>query len=320
MLLLTISYTKLYLTMTGNELKMKGLLTHWNIGNVQLLEHRKNIKKFIFEGSTFFLKERKGTSSWERTEEYRITQYLIRNGINVETPLLNISGEPYVKGDGNFYSLYASLEGNPLQVCKEACCGQFIRIGEYLSRFHLALGKCPFEQSTRVWDVFNYSKSWLSEAAPELSMWAAEVYGEISTYELIYKQLPLQLVHSDVHVRNFLWRKDGSIGLVDFERIRLAPRIGDLAYIITSLLRNSNSPMDFHHLHSQMKELIRGYTYNQGLSDEESVLLPHLVILFLLQYTLYYSQLGFVKASIFHKNSVEYLISDKEYLEALTVH
>ncbi|OIU73272.1 phosphotransferase enzyme family protein [Rossellomorea aquimaris] len=318
--MLTIYYTKLYLTMTGNELKMKGLLSHWNIGKVQLLEHRKNIKKITSEGSTFYLKERKGTSYWERKEEYRITQYLIRKGINVETPILNICGEPYVKEDGSYYSLYASLEGNPIQVNKENCCGQFIMLGKYLARFHLALGKCPYEYSTQVWDVFNYFKSWLSESKSELTEWAEKVYGEISSYEGTYKWLPLQLVHSDAHLRNVLWMGDKILGLVDFERIRQAPRIGDLAYIIASLLRYSGSTIDFHHFLRNIRELIKGYTFNLGISDEEAVLLPHLVILILLQYTMYYSQQGYVKAAVFHKKCIDYLMRCKDYFEATTCH
>ncbi|XXM74038.1 phosphotransferase enzyme family protein [Lysinibacillus sphaericus] len=279
-----------------------------------------NLMKFTSEGRTFYLKERKGTSSWERTEEYRITQFLIVNGVNVETPILNNRGEPYVKEGGSYYSLYASLEGEPLQVSIEGCCGQFIRLGEYLAGFHLALGKCPFEQSTQVWDLFNYFKSWISESNSELTEWAGKVYEEISSYEVTYKRLPLQLVHSDAHLRNVLWKGDEILGLVDFERIRQSPRIGDLAYIIASLLRYSGSIIDLHHFFRNIRELMRGYTLNLGISEEEASLLPHLVILILLQYTMYYSQQGYVKAAVFHKESIDYLMGDKDYVEALTGH
>jgi Ser/Thr protein kinase RdoA (MazF antagonist) len=313
-------YTKLYLTMIGNELKMKGILSHWNIGSAKLVKYRMNIIKITSQGSTFYLKERKGTSHWERMEEYRITQYLNKKGFNVETPLLNNHGEPYVEEEGCYFSLYASLEGTPLKGGEEYSREQLFRLGEYLSRFHFELNQYPFEKNTHVWDVYKYVKSWIFQSSPELSEWAVKVHGEISSYEVIYRQLPLQLVHSDAHLRNVLWRGDEILGLVDFERIRLSPRIADLAYMITSLLRNSGLTIGSHQFRSLIRELIKGYTANQGLTDGEGALLPGVIILFLLQYTLYYSQQGCVKAAVYHKKSIDYLIGDKDYLEKLITH
>jgi Ser/Thr protein kinase RdoA (MazF antagonist) len=306
--------------MMRNELKMKGILSQWNIGEVKLMKYRMNIMKITSGGRTFYLKERRGTTPWERMEEYRITRFLIKNGVNAETPILNNRGDPYTEKGGSYYSLYESLGGNPVKDVNADGSGRLFRLGKYLSGFHFTLDKCPFEKETRVWDLFDYLKGWLFDRGSGLNEWAGKVYGEISSYEIMYRRLPSQLVHSDAHLKNVLWRGDEILGLVDFERIRQSPRIGDLAYLIASSLRDSGSTFEFQNFHRRVRELIRGYTINLALSDDEAAILPHLVILILLQYAMFYANQGYAKAAFFHKKSIDYLIDDKDYYEAFYGH
>lgn len=304
--------------MMWNEMKMKDLLKNWDLGKINIMSHQSNILTFISEGDAFYLKRRKRTSLCERLEEYLITQYLVGNGIPVETPLLTKQGEVSIVTGGSCYSLYASLEGTSIPKSSMITSDQFFLLGKYLAGLHLTLEKYPHKKDTVLWDVYGNMKSWLSIPNPDLNAWAGRVYGEIEPYERVYNQLTLQLVHSDVHLGNFLWHENVISGLVDFEKIREASRVGDIAYMITSILRDTSRKVDSSLFIEKIHLFLKGYSIKQPLSDTEIRSIPPLVILFLLQYTLYYSRQGLDQTVEWCVKKVDDLIADKKYLALLT--
>ncbi|WP_175988137.1 phosphotransferase enzyme family protein [Bacillus sp. Marseille-Q1617] len=297
---------------------MIDLLPNWNLEKVNIISLQSNIMKVTSGGNTFYLKKRNGTSSTERLEEYLITQYLVRKGFPVETPLLTNKGEVFINSDESFYSLYASLDGTSFYNSSFVTSQHSFSLGVYLARFHQALERYPYKKETAVWNVYGYLKSWLSVPNPELNEWGKRVYAGIAQHERLYEQLPPQLVHSDLHLRNFLWQGQDISGLVDFERIRIAPRVADIAYLITSILRDTGRQSDPTHSLKKIHQILKGYTKNKKLRKREILSIPPLVILFFLQYTLFYSQRGHMKEVEYHVNKVDFMISDTRYLESLT--
>jgi Ser/Thr protein kinase RdoA (MazF antagonist) len=68
--------------------------------------------------------------------------------------------------------------------------------------------------------------------------------------------------------------------------------VADIAYLITSILRDSAMDGEFELPSKKINLLLNGYISRQQLSDAELRSLPPLVLVFLLQYTLYYSRQG----------------------------
>jgi Ser/Thr protein kinase RdoA (MazF antagonist) len=291
------------------ELKMKALLSNWNLENSTIEIHHPTVFKVTSQNNTYYLKNRKHSSFTERMEEFRITRYLVNNGFPAETPLLTKNEEAFIAIGEGYYSLYASFEGTLPMSSREMNSAHFFSLGENLAWFHFILDACPLKENTAVWDVYGNLKSWLSVNIHGLNDWAGRVYEVIEPCETLFGGLPGQLVHSDVHLRNFLWNEDGIInGLIDFERVRQSPRVADIAYLITSILRDSAMDGEFELPSKKVNGLLNGYISRQQLSDAELISLPPLVIVFLLQYTFYYSRQGLEKEAACYVRRINDLV------------
>jgi Ser/Thr protein kinase RdoA (MazF antagonist) len=301
------------------ELKMKELLSNWNLEKSTIETYHHTVFKITSQNNTYYLKNRKHSSFTERKEEYRITRYLVNKGFPAETPLLTRYGDSFIVKDEGCYSLYASFEGASPVSTRMMNSEQFFLLGEYLGWFHLTLNACPIKENTAVWDVYGHLKSWLSVYIPGLNDWAGRVYEVIEPYKALYGGLPGQLVHSDVHLRNFLWNENGIItGLIDFERVRQSPRVADIAYLITSIVRDSAMDGDFELPSKKINRLLNGYISRQQLSDAELISLPPLVIVFLLQYTFYYSRQGLEKEAACYVRRINDLVGKTEFKKIVT--
>jgi Ser/Thr protein kinase RdoA (MazF antagonist) len=303
--------------MPGKEYKMITLLSNWGLENARIVSRHSNVWKVDSGKSTFYLKRRTQTSIFERWEEFQVTQYLVGNGVFAETPILTENGAPFIIWEDSFYSLYASLNGDSLQHFHMITPDQCYIIGGYLGRCHQVLMTYPVKEKTAVWDVFGHMEGWLSIGQTELKEWAVKVYNSIVSLEE-YVQMPYQLVHSDVHLGNFIWGEHEISGLVDFERIRRSPRIADVSYFITGLLRNSFTDGDAGGLFNKINLFLKGYSWRQMLDEKEFISLYPLIMLFLLQYTLFYSFNGFLKEASSMETLVCSLSDRKEFMESLT--
>jgi Ser/Thr protein kinase RdoA (MazF antagonist) len=302
--------------MRGKEYKMKTLLSNWGLNNAHIVSHHSNVWKVTKGNCTFYLKRRNQTSIIDRWEEFRVTQHLVGSGVVAETPILTKSEVPFIIIGDSFYSLYESLNGDSLQ--KIITSDQCYSLGEYLGRLHQVLMTYPVREHTYVWDVFEHMEGWISKDQSELKEWAEKVYRSLVHAKADYVQMPHQLVHSDVHLGNFIWRENRIIGLVDFERIRRSPRIADVGYFITSLLRNTFMESDENELFKKINRFLKGYSWMEKLDEREIISLYPLIMVFLLQYTLFYSSNGFGKEASCMVKLVCDLSCRKEFMKSLT--
>ncbi|MEL3971823.1 phosphotransferase [Rossellomorea oryzaecorticis] len=301
------------------ELKMKELLSNWNLENSTIEILHPTVLKVTSHNNTYYLKNRKHSSFTERMEEFRITRYLVNNGFPAETPLLTKHEEAFIAMGEGYHSLYASFEGASPMSSKVMDSAQFFSLGENLAWYHFILNACPIKENTVIWDVYGNLKSWLSVNIHGLNDWAGRVYEVIAPCEALFGGLPLQLVHSDVHLRNVLWDEEGIIsGLIDFEKVRQSPRVADIAYLITSILRDSAMDGQFVFPSRKINRLLNGYTSRQHLSDAEVICLPPLIIVFLLQYTLYYSRQGLEQEAACYVRRINDLVGKTEFEEIVT--
>jgi Ser/Thr protein kinase RdoA (MazF antagonist) len=304
--------------MRGKEYKMITLLSDWGLENAHILSRHTNALKLSAGNCTYYLKRRKQTCNFERWEEFRISQYIVENGLLAETPLLTKNGVPFIVKDDSYYSLYASLNGVSFQHLNTITLDQCFLLGQYLGSLHQGLLTYPVKDHIAVWDVFEHMKDWLSIDHSELNEWAVKVYTQLIPAEALYAQLPHQLIHSDVHLGNFVWGENKIIGLVDLERIRRSPRIADVGYFITVLLRNMYTEGRTGDLFNKINRFLKGYSWRQIVDEKEILSLYPLCMVFLLQYTLFYSSRGFVTEASSIKRMIGNLSGRKEFMKSLT--
>ncbi|MGM0753284.1 MAG: phosphotransferase enzyme family protein [Bacillota bacterium] len=268
------------------------LLLNWKIhpSSIENVESHPNVYKLRSREKTFYLKKRLNSSVEKRMEELLLTSFLLEKGITVERPMLTVSHQPFVKQFQVFYSLYQALEGLPVQFYSFT---SLEGVGTYLSQLHSRLKQYTCKYEVEEWKVETHLREWISgQDSKMIERWGEGFLGRLNEWSFSYRKLSHQLVHSDCHPRNILMKEGRVTGVIDFERIRKAPRIADVCYFLAGMLKDQVKQREdeqFESIHAFME----GYQSDGTLTQEEKGLMPFLVIIFLLQYTFYYNQKGY---------------------------
>lgn len=268
------------------------LLLNWKVppSSIETVGNHHNVYKVKSREKTFYLKKRLNSSVEKRIEELLLTSFLLENGLPVERPLLTVSHQPYVRQHQVFYSLYQALKGVPVQVYSLTSLKM---VGTYLSQLHGSLKQyvCKFE--VEEWKVETHLREWISvQDSTLIERWGEGFLGRLNDWSFSYSKLPHQLVHSDCHPRNILVKEERVTGIIDFERIRKAPRIADVCYFLAGMLKDKVKQGEDEQIEC-IHAFMEGYQSDGTLTQEEKELMPFLVIIFLLQYTFFYNQKGY---------------------------
>lgn len=78
---------------------------------------------------------------------------------------------------------------------------------------------------------------------------------------------PQTVTHHDCHPGNLFWQKDGSVGFLDWQLVRLGEGIGDIAYLLTTTLAPELRRQHEAGLLAQYAETLRALGI-RGLSDD----------------------------------------------------
>lgn len=101
-------------------------------------------------------------------------------------------------------------------------------------------------------------------------------------------------------------------GIIDFERIRTAPRITDIGYFLAGMLKMVPEEKKDHSI-NWILAFMKGYESQDPLTAGEKRIVPSLVILFLLQYAFFYFQQGHPEAGSSCMDFIEKLIGSVHF-------
>jgi Ser/Thr protein kinase RdoA (MazF antagonist) len=302
--------------MFGKELKMieplHDVLLNWKVhpSSIETVESHPNVYKVKSRKKTFYLKKRLNSSVEKRIEELLLTSFLLEKGLPVERPLLTVSQHPYVQQHQAFYSLYQALEGLPVQVYSLT---SLEGVGTYLSQLHSRLKQYVCKNEVEEWKVETHLREWIGgKGSKMIERWGEGFLGRLNEWSYSYSKLPHQFVHSDCHPRNILMKEGRVTGVIDFERIRKAPRIADVCYFLAGTLKDQvkqTGDEQFERIHAFMG----GYQSEGTLTQEEKELMPFLVIIFLLQYTFFYNQKGYSHLVSAYIPFINRLVNSSDY-------
>ncbi len=297
------------------------LLSHWGINSLHIRKEyiSLNVVKVIEENKAYYLKRREHSSAEDREEEFFLTKYLLKKGFSVETPLVTESKQSYIKEGNVYYSLYASLNGFSPSSVQSISNSKMKSLGKLLASLHNALASYTSKEELREWDIILSLKKWEKhQCETSIGIGVNDVMGNLEELHFAYRGLSTQLIHSDFHLKNLLFTED-TIGIIDFERLRIAPRIVEIAYFLVSLIRNFIKGVSYEECFQYMHTFMKGYTDINSFTKQERKLLPQLVLAFLLQYTFFYNQKGFTKKVKHTINCIECLQTHEDFYETFKI-
>lgn len=189
-------------------------------------------------------------------------------------------GELYIVDKDVYYFLSEKLNGSNLaQINNEHNIA--LKMGEIIANLHIAFQRC--EDVASFWNnsLLDEMNGWVKNNF-EKHQWKyikKDAYEDtVSKLENIYQELPIQLIHRDVHFGNFLFEGDEFSGYIDFDLSQRNIRIFDLCYFVLGLLSeeekieiSKDTWFDF------IKNVFDGYGRKLPLSNKEKLAVPYVM-------------------------------------------
>lgn len=255
--------------------KISSILTKWELQDCEI----KQIYDTAWQvGEDYVLKVYENLEMLQRN--LRILNVLDEMNIPVGKPVFTCDSASYVSDGGEYYFLSEKLAGNNITKADDAR-KLALSMGEIIARLHVAFKKC--EEMDSFWDnsILNEMNGWVKKNF-ESNGWKRMPWDEyeetVSRLAEVYDDLPVQLIHRDVHFGNFLFSNGVFSGYIDFDLTQRNIRIFDLCYFLLGLLSeeekyNITEDMWFEFL----ENTFTGYEKVLNLSESEKKAVPYVM-------------------------------------------
>ena len=239
----------------------------------------------------FMLKLYQDKKALERN--IQILDLLHAYGLPVAETIGTKDGEKYIYDDTYYYLLTKRLPGSNCTDIREKRMAY--RMGQTTADLHLAFRKC--EERLELWDnsLLGELNGWIKEELKQ-NDWEliekSEFEETVKQLEAVYEQLPVQLIHRDVHLGNFLFDGGDFSGYIDFDLSQRNIRIFDLCYFTAGLLAAADgAAISVEEWLGILEEVFRGYESRTLLTREEKLAVPYVMEGIELLFAAYFSGL-----------------------------
>ena len=209
------------------------VLVHWEMSDCQI---RRIYDTAWLVGDNYVLKVYHDKQMLERN--LQMLHILGEMNIPVAQVVPACSNVQYVSHDGAYYFLSRKLPGSNITRIDEGK-NLALKMGEIIARLHAAFKKCDAVDGLWSNSLLDEMNGWVKENM-ERNSWSylsREAYEKaVSQLADIYDQLPVQLIHRDIHFGNFLFADGVFSGYIDFDLSQRNIRIFDICYFLLGLL------------------------------------------------------------------------------------
>ncbi|HIA71507.1 MAG TPA: hypothetical protein EYO01_02200 [Phycisphaerales bacterium] len=227
------------------------VLSRFNIGAIEkIVDYRKGsrraAKMIVITAKGQFLLKRRACGRDGRTQvdfAHAVQRRLSEHRFPVAGLIETVDGETLVEHNGRIYELFRFIRGKRFDKSNPAAAES----GRVLAHFHDILREFPNEPETK--NSFHLNLSFVSkigevvsklklhEPSEELKGIESSVAYLQSQYEIAFTKvesvdfssLPTSIVHSDWHPGNMLYKDGEIIAVIDFDSLRVSPRVSDIA-------------------------------------------------------------------------------------------
>lgn len=254
--------------------------------------------------------ERIYDTAWQVGNDYVLKVYhdlsMLQRNLNMLTKLdeMNIpvgrvvftcDNRSYVSLDNAFYFLSEKLPGSTITRIDHHQ-NLALEMGEIIARLHAAFQKCEAQEG--IWNnsLLDEMKGWVGDTLERngFSRVSREAYEEaVSHLADLYAELPVQLIHRDIHSGNFLFAEGVFSGYIDFDLSQRNIRIFDICYFMLGLLsRQENLKIAQGEWMLFLRNVIRGYEKEARLSPAEKRAVPYVMECIELLFVAYFEETG----------------------------
>lgn len=246
---------------------MKEILKEWNIDDCpkQIYHSTWSVKE------TFVLKEYSDKNALQRN--IQMHKILRETGVPVPEVCPLIDGKEFFEKNDKMYILTTKLKGKNIIDIDKVDKSWFFNFGQIIAKLHVAFREC--EKTMSFWNnsLLEEMEGWvtrnLDEYKPEYIS-INEITESIRQLSEVYRELPKQLIHRDVHLGNFLFDNMQFSGYIDFDLSQSNIRIFDICYFLLGLLlQEDNNQVDEERWFEILSQVINGYDSLANLKQVE---------------------------------------------------
>lgn len=240
-------------------------------------------------GDDYVLKVYQDRNMLERN--LKMLKILNETGIPVGKVISDKTGKQYVSEGSHFYFLSEKLSGsNILQIGSDTELAE--TMGSVIADLHIAFQKCESEGEFWNNSLLDEMNGWVKEQFEECD-WKyisqEEFQKVVSELESLYGNLPVQLIHRDVHFGNFLFDEGKFSGYIDFDLSQRNIRIFDLCYFLLGLLSEEEKmELTEEQWFDFVSKVFMGYERKRLLSEAERQAVPCVMECIELLFTAYF--------------------------------
>lgn len=255
--------------------KIAQIISNWGLENKDI----KQIHNTTWQvGDDYVLKVYQSFSMLERN--LKILQLLDNMDIPVGKAIATTNNEQYVSFDNWFCFLSRRLPGsNIVRIGNDSKLATIM--GEIIADLHMAFKKC--EEVDVFWNnsLLDEMNGWVKSnfEANDWRIISKEEYEKtVSQLATVYDNLPVQLIHRDVHFGNFLFSDGKFSGYIDFDLSQRNIRIFDLCYFLLGLLSEKEKFEITDELWFEfVKKVFAAYERKLKLTEEEKNAVPYVM-------------------------------------------
>ncbi len=255
--------------------ELREVLGHWEL---QESEIRQVYDTAWQIGENYILKTYQDAEMLQRN--LNVLHLLEEESLPVGSIILTLDGAQYVSRGDSFYFLSQKLEGSNIVKIDNAEAIALL-MGETIATLHVALKKCEVRDSFWNNSLLGEMNGWVKEklASRNWSYISGEDYERVvSRLADGYDDLPMQLIHRDVHFGNFLFDNGKFSGYIDFDLSQRNIRIFDICYFLLGLLSEEEQlKLTEEQWFIFVKNVFRGYENKLELSESEKRAVPYVM-------------------------------------------
>lgn len=275
--------------------KITQVITNWGLKNKDI----KQIYNTTWQvGDEYVLKVYQSFSMLERN--LKILQILDNMDIPVGKIIATVNNEQYVSCNNQFFFLSRRLQGsNIVRIGNDTKIATIM--GKIIADLHMAFKKC--EDADVFWNnsLLDEMNGWVKSnfKANDWKFISKEEYEKtVSQLAKVYDNLPVQLIHRDVHFGNFLFSDGKFSGYIDFDLSQRNIRIFDLCYFLLGLLSEEEKLEISDELWFEfVKNVFAGYGRKMKLTEAEKKAVPYVMECIELLFVSYFDSINDIRCA-----------------------
>ncbi|HBN86113.1 MAG TPA: hypothetical protein DDZ89_19985, partial [Clostridiales bacterium] len=223
-----------------------------------------------------------------------LCEKLLKKNTPVVEYMKTMTGETYVSDGDDCYCLMRKMKGEHLDPYKGNCSENGQLLGGIVADLHLALQHITLKAEVYDSDYMKELTDWITPEVEQKHInFLDGIMDACFDFYEIYKALPRQLIHRDMHLGNLLFNEGKFSGYLDFDISQINVRLLDICYLGASMLvgnyRNENRLRLWRELFSGV---LTGYEQKSPLTENEKKAIPMMFVLIEVIFTVFFSKAG----------------------------